>query len=130
VLPGNQIAATHGLFSERDLARLQAEVEAFLANSLTDDGGESEVPTRRRTLHEYRARVHRRIRQLDAALEVRGLFDRRGKLRVAWLQRLEALINTAKGIDSLLGLERRQRHVPASPAEFLEARRVHDEARA
>ena len=49
--------------------------------------------------------------QLDAALEAKGLGDRKGKLRTGWLQRLEDLINVAKGLDSMLGLERRQKRV-------------------
>ena len=62
--------------------------------------------------------------QLDAAIEVRGLFDRRGKLRVAWLQQLQSLINTAKGIDSLLSLDRREKAVPRlSNISRLEVRR-------
>jgi hypothetical protein len=49
--------------------------------------------------------------QLDAAIETRGLFDPRGKLRVAWLGKLESLIAAARGIDNLLGLDRRPRQV-------------------
>ena len=90
-----------------EFQHLQAELDDYTAASITDDGGASEVPARRRSLHEYRARLHRLVLQLDAAIELRGLFDKRGKLRVAWLQQLQSLINTAKGIDSLLGLERR-----------------------
>jgi hypothetical protein len=61
---------------------------------------------------EYRARVHRRVLQLDAALEVRGLIDRRGKLRVAWISKLESLITTARALDGLLGLGRRAKQLP------------------
>ena len=113
-LPGNLAAVTHALRTDRlppEFAQLAQELEDFMAASITDDGGASEVPARRRSLHEYRGRIHRRILQLDAAIELRGLFDKRGKLRVAWLQQLQSLINAAKGIDSLLGLERRQRPV-------------------
>jgi hypothetical protein len=35
--------------------------------------------------------------------------DKSGKLRVAWLQRLEGLVASAIRIDTLLGLERRAR---------------------
>jgi hypothetical protein len=111
LLPGHTLPVKHGLFSERDLANLNAEMSVFLGGSITDDGGEGEVATRRRTLHEYRARLHRRIVQLDAAIETRGLFDPRGKLRVAWLGKLESLIAAARGIDNVLGLDRRARDV-------------------
>jgi hypothetical protein len=96
-----------------EFAHLEAQLTEYLGGSLADDGGASQVPTRRRSLHEYRARVHRRIVQLDAALEIRGLFDKRGKLRVAWLQQLQSLINTAKGVDQLLGLARQPKQVPS-----------------
>ena len=62
--------------------------------------------------------------QLDAAIELRGLFDKRGKLRVAWLGQLQALINAAKAIDSLLGVERRQKPV-ADLAPVLAAHEEH-----
>ncbi len=44
-------------------------------------------------------------------LELRGLTDSSGKLRFAWLQQLQSLMNTAKGIDSLLGLQKRTKKV-------------------
>lgn len=107
-------ATTHGLDAQAwpaELSALRDEVNAFLTASVADDGGESEVPTRRRSLHEYRARIHRRIVQLDAAIELRGQFDKKGKLRVAWVTKLESLISTARAIDNLLGLERRAKDV-------------------
>jgi membrane-bound lytic murein transglycosylase MltF len=42
-----------------------------------------------------------------------ALVDRKGKLRAGWLQRLEGLVNVAKGLDAMLGLERRQKRVPS-----------------
>jgi hypothetical protein len=113
-LPGNLAAVQHALRTDRlppEFAHLAEEVQAFVEASLVDDGGRDNVPHRRQSLHAYRARVPRRIVQLDAAIEVRGLFDKRGKLRVAWLQQLQGLIRTAQGIDSLLGLDRRARPV-------------------
>jgi hypothetical protein len=129
LLPGNTLALRTGLYSERSQAEYQDEVDRFLAASLADDGGVAEVSTRRRTVHEYRARVDRRIRMLDAALEARGLFDCRGRLRVAWISKLESLIATARALDSLLGLDRRQRPIrslsealaQAQPAEVTRA---------
>jgi hypothetical protein len=123
-LPGNLAAVKHALRTDRlpsEFAQLAQEVEDYTVASIVDDGGASEVPARRRSLHEYRARVHRRVLQLDAAIELRGLFDKRGKLRVAWLQQLQSLINTAKGIDSLLGLERRQKPI-TDPLAYLEGK--------
>jgi hypothetical protein len=98
---------------------LAEERRAYLAGSLTDDGGEAEVPTRRRSLHEYRARLHVHIGQLSDAIERFGLFDRRGRLRATWLQRLEGLVDRARAIDATLGLERRARALPRTPSEAI-----------
>ena len=120
--PGNLAAIKHALHSDRlppEFAHLAADLDEFIAGCLGDEGDERDVPTRRRALLNYRARLHRRIIQLDAAIELQGLFSRDGKLRVAWLQRLEGLIYAARGIDSLLGLARRQKRVPQSPSEAL-----------
>lgn len=121
-LPGNLAAVQHALRTDRlpaEFAHLAAEVADYVAASLADDGGDENVGHRRKSLHQYRARVHRRIVQLDAAIELRGLFDKRGKLRLAWLQTLQGLIRTAQGIDSLLGLERRSRPI-LSPLQVLQ----------
>lgn len=114
-MPGNFAAATHLQRTDRlpqEFAFLDGAIEEFRNASIADDGGESEVPTRRRSLHEYRARLHRRILALDAALEQRGMLDRRGKLRVAWLQQLASLIDRARALDVTLGLARRAKRVP------------------
>ena len=135
---GNGHAITHGLRArqgvqvsphESELAGqdllprsfefLNAELQSFLQECIRDEGGDiSAVPRRRRSLLELRARIQRRALQLDTALEVHGLVDRRGKLRVHWLQRLEGLVNTAKALDSALGLERRREPIPTVD-EFL-----------
>lgn len=122
-LPGNAGALQHGLFSEqaRQFAALRDEAAAFLEAAVSDEGGR-DVPARRRALLEYRARVHRRIVQLDATLDVRGMTDSKGKLRVAWLQRLEGLVATATALDRLLGLERRARRVGDVDPEAVIAR--------
>jgi hypothetical protein len=52
ITSGNAVAKTHGLYAQRIEEALIAERNAFLAQSLTDDGGEGEVPARRRSLHE------------------------------------------------------------------------------
>jgi hypothetical protein len=120
--PGNFHAIQHALRSDRlppEFGHLAAELEEFIRGCLLDEGDEAELSTRRRSLLNYRARIHRRILQLDTALELQGLFDRRGKLRLMWLQRLEGLIAAAKGLDSLLGLDRKPRRVPLSPSEAL-----------
>jgi hypothetical protein len=97
---------------------LEAEVEAFLDESVTDDGGRDEIPTRRLSQHQYRAVLHRQILRLNAALEAHGLFDRRNKLRVLWLSKLEGLIREARALDQSLGLTRRQKRV-ANALELL-----------
>src|SRR5262245_14540453 len=86
--PGHPLTVANGLRAvnlPRELAHLRAEVAEFEAACLVDEG-DDEVPVRRRALLMYRARLHRRILQLDDALELRGLLDRRGKLRDRWLQ--------------------------------------------
>ena len=109
--PGNQVARRHGLYAESMAEALVENRRAFEQQSVVDDGGESEVATRRRSLHTYRAGLHVHIEQLSGAIERFGLFDGRGRLRTAWLQRLEGLIARAQAIDTTLGLERRQRKV-------------------
>ena len=113
-LAGNAVSRTHGLYASQMAEALAAERAAFLEQSLLDDGGAAEVPTRRRSLHVYRSRLHVHIEQLSGAVETFGLFDKRGRLRTAWLQRLEALIGRAQAIDATLGLARRQRRVPSA----------------
>ena len=110
---GNEVARRHGLYAGSMAATLVAERRAFETRSVVDDGGDSEVPTRRRSLHFYRARLHVHIEQLSGALEQFGLFDGRGRLRANWLQRLEGLMARAQAIDATLGLDRRQRRVPS-----------------
>ena len=90
---------------------LEADVQALLDGSVADDGGVDEIPTRRLSQHQYRAALHRQILRLNAALDAHGLFDRRGKLRVLWLGKLESLIREARLLDQSLGLGRRSRNV-------------------
>ena len=108
---GGALSRRHGLYAALSGAIADERAE-FLVASLTDDGGE--IPTRRRSLHEYRARLHVHVVQLSDALERHGLFDRRGRLRVSWLQRFEALVGRAQAIDAVLGLSRRSRPVESA----------------
>lgn len=120
-LPGNRLGYRHGLDAAEPDAVLAVMRSEFLAGSLADDGGADEVPTRRRALHEYRARLHVNICAVADALEARGLFDKKGKLRVLWLQRLEGLITTAHRLDATLGLDRRAKRIdPARQLSGLE----------
>ena len=86
---------------------LEGQVREFLETSVADDGGRDEMPGRRLSQHQYRAVLHRQVLRLNAALELHGLFDRRGRLRLAWLGKLESLMREARAIDTLLGLGRR-----------------------
>jgi hypothetical protein len=118
-LPGRNLGTMHALRAAGDrlppeLQHLQAELEEFMTSAVSDEGGDAEISTRRRALLTYRARLHRRIGQLDGALELHGLIDRRGRLRVAWLQQLAQLIGAARALDGLLGLSRHPKRVPAS----------------
>jgi hypothetical protein len=115
--PGNLARVNHGFRMLDDSGKLPpefqhlvADVSDFVAGCLVDEG-DPDVPTRRRALLDYRARLHRRILQVDALIEGRGIADRRGKLRLAWLQRLEGLITTAQRLDMALGLARRSKPV-------------------
>jgi hypothetical protein len=115
VLAGNRLAVTNAMRAAHlppDLQHLRAEVAEFLAGCLVDEG-DSDLPVRRRAALQNRARLQRRICQIDDALELRGLVDRRGRLRTAWLAQLAALIGTAKALDAMLGLERRAKRVPS-----------------
>ena len=114
-LPGNTTSVKTGLHTTKPVPEVfrqqEIEVRDFLEQSLADDGGRNEIPTRRLSQHQYRAALHRQILRLNAALETHGLFDRRGKLRVAWLSKLESLMREARAFDQSLGLRRRPRHV-------------------
>jgi hypothetical protein len=105
------------------LRYLQAQVDAFVAGCVVDEGGDpAQIPTRRRALLDYRARIHRRVLQIDRALEMNGIYERGGRkrrLRDTWLRRFESLISTAVRIDQVLGLERKAKDVSnMSAAEY------------
>lgn len=120
-LPGHRTPQTHGLHASA-VAPVYLEMSgALLEQSITDDGGAENIPARRLSQHEYRALIHRQIWQLSDALDARGHFDKRGKLRCAWLQRLESLVNLAAKLDASLGLERRTKPV-TNPADWLEGK--------
>ena len=100
---GNSAAAKTGLrLTKAQLPEtfdaLETEVQALLDGSVADDGGAEEIPTRRLAQHRYRAYLHKRILRLDAALDAHTMFDRRGKLRVLWLGKLESLIREARAL--------------------------------
>jgi hypothetical protein len=126
---GNTAGLVHGL-RMKDLAQpeavppqfayMQGDIDKFISGCLSDEGGqEQDIPARRRALLEYRARVHRRILQLDTALEIYGITDAKKHLRVAWISKLVTLIATARSLDATLGLERKERDVTAvSAAEW------------
>ena len=90
---------------------LEDRARDFLDGSLADDGGRADMPTRRLAQHECRAVLQLQILRLNAALETHGLFDRRGRLRVVWLARLESLMREARAFDQSLGLERRPKDI-------------------
>ena len=82
-----------------------------LLQAIADDGGPSEIIRRRAQTHENRQRIQRRVRQVEFALDRFGLFDHKGHLRVVWIDKLIALVNTAARLDALLGLDRRARSI-------------------
>lgn len=101
----------HAIFSERDLAGLNERIQALTAQAIADMGGEPSVSVRARLLIETRFRLQRRLEQIDAALEVKGVMDGKGKLRAAWLQRLEGMAAAIRAIDAQLGLKRQAKRV-------------------
>lgn len=138
---GHQRSTTTALHTDRlppEMAYLLDVEREFLIASYADEGVSVdaamsadererrllEIPRRRRGQLEYRALLHRRVLQVGHALDVHGLFDRRGKLRAAWLSQLANLISASLSIDRLLGLARHER-APESLTEYLE--RVADE---
>lgn len=118
-LPGHSTRLVPGLHRDQwppELAALRDEIDDVLERMIADDGGAGEISTRRRALLEDFARIQRRVTQLDSMLELRGLIDKRGKLRVAWLQRLEGLVATARALASMLGLQRTPKPVSFAQA--------------
>jgi hypothetical protein len=125
---GNPFAKTHALHAAHPPEFAEVARVDFVERALTDEG--DEPPTRRRSLIEYRAVLHGQIHLLANAVERFGLFDRRGKLRTAWLSKLESLINTALSIDRLLGLDRRAKGVDGldlDPAEYIATKQEHEQ---
>jgi hypothetical protein len=120
--PSNQVAVQHGLTVDRvpaEFVHLRAELDAFVAGCLADEGvPPAEVSTRRRAMFEDLARLRRRIMQLDTAIESRGMFDGHGRLRATWLERLTTMVKQAAAIDAQLGLQARSKQ-PASLEDYV-----------
>jgi hypothetical protein len=123
MLPGNVLARTHALYAATSSDIAQAGADLF-EQSLKDAGGREELIAREVTQHEYRAALDVNIRKVARALEQHGLFDRRGRLRVGWLSKLESLVAAALCIDRVLGLKR----VPKDVDPFDAIRRAVNEA--
>jgi hypothetical protein len=121
-LPCSKGDGAANLTPKEVLAELDHRIEPFLAGAISDEGGESEVPTRMRTALERQARLARRIHQLDFLLERDGLIDRRGRLRVHWLATLARLCDASLAIDRMLGFERQAKPI-ASRWEYSERER-------
>lgn len=123
--PGHQVSIQHGLTVDRvpaEFVHLRAELDAFVAGCLADEGvPPAEVSTRRRSLFEDLARLRRRIMQLDSAIESRGMFDGHGRLRATWLERLTTMVKQAAALDAQLGQARRSTAIPTL-ADFIGAR--------
>ena len=107
--PGNREAVKTLRYTRRWPPELLAEVDTFFRNSISDDGGHSEIATRRLSLHRYRSEVHGLVLATGAAIKRHGLEDRHGRIRLPWVKQYESLVRTAMQIDQVLGLDRRQR---------------------
>jgi hypothetical protein len=110
-LKGNRIAVRAGIYATPSIDD-ELGARALFEQSVLDSGGREELTARELTQHEYRAIVHTNIRKLASALERHGHFDRRGRLRVSWISKLESLTSVALSIDKTLGFTRRARRVP------------------
>jgi hypothetical protein len=115
MLKGNRVAARHGIYAVASAADAQVAAALF-EQSVIDAGGREELTAREAAQHEYRSVIHLNIVRLAKALERHGQFDKRGRLRVGWLSKLESLTSTALAIDKMLGLERRQRQLNVAEA--------------
>jgi hypothetical protein len=125
---GNRVRVRHGLRSRTralppELEHLAVMEREDYQQSLADEGGAENVIRRRAQTLENRARVQRRIRQIDFALDRFGVFDGKGRLRQQWIDKLISLVGIATRIDIALGFARGARHVGAldDPAEYLAA---------
>jgi hypothetical protein len=119
-LKGNGLARMTGLHVTNhvpEFEAIEAAGRALLEQSVTDAGGRDELIARELAHHEYRALLHVRILKLAQALERHGQFDRRGRLRVGWITKLESLIGTALSIDKTLGLTRLAKPVADGSSE-------------
>lgn len=105
--PGNGRAVKHGLY----LRSAAEEIAAVLESYVVDEGGLSEVPARRLDLLRVTAKTQRHFDRLSDTLDTLGMFDKRGRLRVSWLQRIEGLANTLVRLNSTLGLTRQAKSV-------------------
>ena len=127
----------HGLKSRADAANelppafiyMRGELQAFVDGCMSDEGGpEAAISTRRKSLLDGPRRIHRRILQLDTAIEVHGLFTKQGKLRANWIAKLTQMVVVAASLDMKLGLDRKARDVSSlSPAEWAAATTTHAE---
>jgi hypothetical protein len=132
-LRANTLSRLHGLsamYLTPALQDIEVEGEALFKQSVVDAGGPVDatglsraeyrelvlkangpIDARGFTRHEYRSLLHIRIRKLALALDVHGDFDKRGRLRGAWIDRLDHLINSAVNLDKTLGLSRQAKDV-------------------
>lgn len=113
-LPGNALNRLTGLYAglgHADEALLEAAGPRLVDQSIADAGGQSELSARELTAHQYRGVLHVRILKLQRALELHGEFDKRGRLRRAWIELMDRLITSAVSLDMKLGYARRPRPV-------------------
>jgi hypothetical protein len=124
---GAALSTRHGLYALNtpELRVFEDAGRALAEQSILDAGGRNELIARELADHEYRGVLHVRILKLAHALNVHGEFDKRGRLRERWIDRLERLISSAVAIDKTLGLKRRSRDVTLS--DYLKSRRENAE---
>jgi hypothetical protein len=115
---GNQLARKHGLYATTTPRELLIREREFEEAILAD---EPEPPGAiRRAQIANLARTQRILWQVAGALEQRGVVDPFGKLRVSWLQRIDALTGQCKSLSQILGLKREARDItPQSPADVV-----------
>lgn len=113
-LPGNTLTLRHGLYSDRLLD--QPDVKAWHAQQVAqieaDLGGRGELTALARGLTREAARLEVLATCLGDDLLARGVLTAKGSSRAALTSYLK-ILDRLGGIAARLGLERRQKPVPA-----------------
>ena len=119
---GNRASLKHGAYvaGQRppELAALVGDLDTFRQQLVTDQGGDDELTAVRSGYIRRLCEVEALCRLLGADLMARGIFTRKGRTRSTFGAFVQA-VGTWDRLATRLGLERKQRAVIESPAEWL-----------